>query len=292
MVDKNKLIFSTKILLILCLILCVGFAFALHTITTFDGENSYSVNESTNQFFNITINNTDIGQNANITSVNITFPVSFNFTVNTNGSSVGSDTSTNENESFVNATNTLSWTNSSYILNGTEWKYFWFNVTIPSPGDYNITVRTTNISGNYETNISVTVNDTTNPITLLGVNPVDAHNSSNSTRVFELKCSDNYNVSILQLWGNWSGAWHANQTNSTPVNNSYWNVTVSGIAEGTYVWGAYCNDSTGNGNWSVNRTLTIDTTGPTVKLPVYVNATLMGQIKQLHYLGDGAILLY
>jgi DNA-directed RNA polymerase specialized sigma24 family protein len=113
------------------------------------------------------------------------------------------------------------------------------------------------------------------PTLSFGTNPVDTYNSSSSSVTFDLKVSDNLGVSYLILYGNWTGTWHANQTNSTPpVNDTFWSVTVNGISDGRYAWAAWGNDTRGNSAFtSSNRTLTVDTTPPTITLPVYTNGT-------------------
>ena len=266
MVDKrDSLIIGMFIFSIV--ILSMYFVFAAHTITTSSGGDSFSVDEDTSNLFNITVNNTDEGQLSNITSVNITLSsgASCVFVDGSNDSSVGSG-DTPVADTFVNVSNTLSWTNTTgYVVNGSEWKYFWFNVTCATPGAFNITVRTTNVTNSYETNISFEINDTTAPTASFGINPVNTYNSSSNNVTFDLKCIDSYSANDLVLYGNWTASgWHANQTNASIVNDTFWNISVAGIADGTYIWGVYCNDSTGNGNWSTtNRTLTIDTTAPT-----------------------------
>jgi hypothetical protein len=103
-----------------------------------------------------------------------------------------------------------------------------------------------------------------NPEASFGTNPVNAYNTSLQSVTFDLKCSDNNVVDTLQLWGNWTGTWEANQTNSTPDNDAFWNAAVNGIPEGTWKWGAWCNDTAGNSDWSdSNRTFTVDLTAPT-----------------------------
>jgi hypothetical protein len=266
MPDKKLILLSLTFSLIF--IIFSIFVLASHDITTFSGGDSYSVDEDISNFFNITINNTDAGQSANITQVNITMPsgASCSFADSTNGSSAGSNGSSVAN-TFLNDSNILSWSNATgYVINGSEWKYFWFNATCENPGNYNFTITTLNGSGSYSSNISLEVNDSTAPTASFGVNPIDTYSTSNSSIVFDLKCSDGYSVNDLQLWGNWSGGWHANQTNNSANNNSYWNVTVSGLSEGVYRWGVYCNDSAGNSDWSdSNRTLTVNI-NPTISI--------------------------
>jgi len=248
--EKNELF------LIVLIALSLSFVLAAHTITTSDGTTSYSINESIETVFNITVNNTDGAAAANISQVNITFPSNFTFIADTNG------TNATGTGIIVNTTTVISWTSATYLINGSDLAYFWFNATV-IPGTYNLTIETVNITGTYSTNISVEVNDTTNPTATIGVNQTNYFNSSLTNATFDIKCADSYSENDLVLYGNWSGAWHANQTNATAENDSYWNVSVTGIADGTYIWTAYCNDTIGNSDWdAANRTLTIDTTDP------------------------------
>ncbi len=104
------------------------------------------------------------------------------------------------------------------------------------------------------------------PTTSFGTNPVDTYNRSSQSITFDLKVSDNLNVNGLQLWGNWTGTWGANQTNSSPINDTYWNITVNNIPEGNnHVWAAWGNDTLGNANFTgTNRTFTVDLTAPSL----------------------------
>lgn len=249
-------------LFVVVLICSLYFVFAAHIIKTSTDGNSFSVNQSSNTIFNISVNNTDAGQDANITQVNITLPSGFTLVSGTNGTD-----SASAHAFYNSSTRILSWTNyTTYVINGSTKNFFWFNATASStPGTYYINVTTLNWTSGFanSTNVSVVVNDTTNPIASLGTNPVAAYNSSNGSMTFDLKCSDNYNVSVVQLWSNWSGTWSANQTNSSPINDSWWNVSVATIPEGLgAIWGVYCNDSAGNSHWSSNRTLNVDKTAP------------------------------
>ncbi|MHA2101210.1 MAG: hypothetical protein ACW99A_21300, partial [Candidatus Kariarchaeaceae archaeon] len=106
-----------------------------------------------------------------------------------------------------------------------------------------------------------------NPIASFGTNPVDNYNSSSQSITFDLKVSDNLNVNGLSLYGNWSGTWSANQTNATPINDTYLNVTVTGIPEGYHVWGVWGNDTSGNFDFTnTNRTFIVDITKPSVTI--------------------------
>jgi hypothetical protein len=123
-------------------------------------------------------------------------------------------------------------------------------------------------------NVTVSTPDITSPIASFGTNPVDNYNDSDGSINFELSCSDNIDVDYLQLWGNWSGTWKVNQTNSSPINNTIWSVSVDGIPAGNnHQWAVWCNDSSGLTNITTNRTFNVDKTAPTVTLPFYTNAT-------------------
>ena len=130
-----------------------------------------------------------------------------------------------------------------YPLNATSWAARWNNLG----ADW----------GPYTTNESA--EDAIDPISSLGTNPIDTYNSSSSSVTFDIKSSDDTDVNTIQLFGNWSGSWVANYTNSSYTNNTWLNISVFGIADGYYVWGVFSNDSAGNSDWSVNRTLTVDT---------------------------------
>jgi hypothetical protein len=100
----------------------------------------------------------------------------------------------------------------------------------------------------------------------LGTNPADNSNSSTSTITFDVKCN-NAAVNTLQLWSNWTGVWSENQTNTTPKNGVYWNVTISNIPNVTFIWGAKCNDTSNNIVWNnANRTVSVDTYPFTIML--------------------------
>lgn len=122
-----------------------------HEITFSDGQDSHTVYTGKSYLYNITITNSDVGQDANISQVNITLPENFTFTIMSQGTDAYDD--------YSKDGNVLSWTNSSYyLINGSEWKNFWFNATVSSPGIYNITITTVNFSDVIQTNLSVTVN--------------------------------------------------------------------------------------------------------------------------------------
>jgi len=266
--DKKKFL----ILGIFVVIFSLCFVLAAYIIIPESGATSFSVNETANYTYNISIGNTF--DDANISQVNITLPSNFTFTAGTEGTN-----STNGPVSiFSNTSTVLNWTNTTtHLINASQNVSFWFNATASYPGTYNFTINITNTTGFATENISVTVNDTTDPIPTLGTNPINYLNSSTASITFDMKCSDNYALSAIELWGNWSGTWVVNETNATTlINNTYWNKTLT-LTEGHYKWGIYCNDSTNNSITS-NRTLTVDVTAPTVGFSCTPSNVVVGEV--------------
>ena len=116
--------------------------------------------------------------------------------------------------------------------------------------------------------------DSISPVAEFGTNPANNINRSNSSVTFEIRGYDGIEIHGLRLYGNWTGSWVANQTNTTPVNATYWNVTIDNIPQGEWIWAGWVNDTTGNEDLTdTNRTITIDTVAPVITLPFYTNAT-------------------
>ena len=115
--------------------------------------------------------------------------------------------------------------------------------------------------------------DKTDPVAVFGQDPIDNYNYTNiggetgqgTQMTFEFKCYDNQAVSTIQLWTNTTGTWHANYTDSNYINNSWENITISGIPDAmNYKWYIFCNDSVSHTNKSQNRTFNVDTLNPVV----------------------------
>ena len=241
-----------KSLIFACLLLSIVFVIAAHVILP----SSFSVNEDVTNLYNISVNNSDAGQDANVTQVNITLPSSFTFLDDSNATEVVS--------SFTNTSTVLSWTNSSfYLVNGSGLIYFWFNASAATPGVYNLTVTTLNSTGISDSNISVTVNDTSAPDVVF-VNPITRGNIS-GTIVINVSINDSSTIDTVIF----------NLTNSSAVQNasftasqigSYWNATLntSQFPEGIYNISVLVNDSVNNlNNSEFVFNLTIDNTDPT-----------------------------
>ncbi|MBN1157512.1 PGF-pre-PGF domain-containing protein [Candidatus Woesearchaeota archaeon] len=109
------------------------------------------------------------------------------------------------------------------------------------------------------------------PVSTLNL-PIDGYNTtSGSSIVFNCTAYDettagDENMSILvnvTLYGNWTVGWHANETNSTPANNSIHLFTKAMPSDGRYIWNCYSCDNTSNCSFAAaNYTLTVDSRAP------------------------------
>lgn len=230
---------------VLMAIFLMHFVFADIIVRTSIGGTSFSVNEDVQSIYNISVNNTNAGSNANITQVNITIPSNFTFTAGTNATSSGANT-------FVNTTTVLSWSNSTdYTINGSETRYFWFNATVLTPGAYNITVTSVNGTGSFSSNISVTINDTTFP-TINFVSPTLSTNTFyiRSNITFNVTSSDNVAIGAINvtLYNSNNALVNSSTSSSSPFNGAF-----TGLGDGIYYLNASVNDTSGN----INSTSTL-----------------------------------
>ena len=223
------------------------FVFAAHNVTP----STFSVNEDVGYIYNITINNTDVGEAANITEVNITLSSGLVFRPG--------DNNTNALATFINVSNVLSWKNATHsLINGSGYaNQFWFNATAATPGTYIITVTRLNVTGAFSTNITVTVNDTTPPSAVTFNTPTEADSTyiTQSYIMYNVSATDNGNLStiIVRLYNSSNNLINSSTSSSSPFLGNF-----SGLGYGTYKLTAAANDTYGNTNaTTANRTYTL-----------------------------------
>jgi len=233
-----------KILVFTILIMSFYFISALtFTPTTFVSE-IYNVS-----FYNMTVNNTNFGQDANITEIKITIPGTFTFIDNSNGT--GSLFETFSNTSLI-----LTWTNSTgYLINGSDLNYFWFNANSSTLGDLTLTVEGTNITGAFSDTISVQVRDQTPPtVSFEDPTPIDSAKLNRNYFGVNVTASDNFDLSLITI------ELSDGNTTITPTSSTspfFYNFT--GLANGTYEIDADVDDSSGNTASTSKREITIGT---------------------------------
>ncbi len=256
MVKKIKFYYFTIISLGIIFILFSSnstFVIASHVVNNSTGGISFYVNEDLGYVYNISINNTDSGQTANITWVNITLPSNLIFRPGTmNG--------TNALANFSNTSIVLMWVNvTSYVINGSEAKYFWFNATATNPGTYYITVTTLNATNVSSSNLTVTVNDTTAPSLVNFNSPTPNNNTIAITTLYvNVSAVDNSNVSyiIVRLFNS------SRHLVNSSISAGNFTASFTGLTGGaTYYINASANDSNGNTNTSQTRQIIFAGTG-------------------------------
>ncbi|MEK6898737.1 MAG: hypothetical protein AABW79_01435 [Nanoarchaeota archaeon] len=280
---RSGLLFSVVVLSVFVLsFFTFGFfASALHLITNSATGNNLTLSilennqSNTNYFiFNITVNNTDPTIAANISGVNITIPSSFNLVSFSNTTVAGNATAFVIQHSFVNTTDstagtiTLSWLNSSgLVFNFSGFQVvptrFTFNASATTPGSYNITVTTLNVTGSYSRNLSVNVNDTTTPagVEYDSLTHVAGANISRSNITVNISVTDNGNVDRIAVYL-YNSTGLLNTTYSDVGARSYY-VAFVNLGQGIYSYNASANDTFSFANQTnANRTVVVDTAAP------------------------------
>lgn len=125
-----------------------------------------------------------------------------------------------------------------------------------------------------------TFQDINNPISTLNL-PI---NNANAGAATTLNCtaSDNIAVANVSLYGNWSGGWHLNSTNTSGINNTNYLFTAN-LPDGSYKWNCKVSDTTGNTAFDVsNFTFNVEATPPLISI-IYPISTTYNSVSQLNY---------
>jgi len=191
-------------------------------------DNSASLVDSGIGLFNVTINNTNGTVLLEINNTNIT--------------------ATNLTSNVYNAS--YNFTSSGVYV------YRWHSWGNGTNNNYNK-------SGDLNYIVNATI-DVSPPIITL-ISPLDSAYLI-STISFNCSMSDVSGLKNSTLYGNWSGGWYANQTQSISGLINYTNFTKT-ISDGKYNWNCYACDILGNcGFAGANRTFTVDTISPAISI--------------------------
>lgn len=250
----------------------------LYTTVTNNSATGYSYTNTTEANYTFTVagvnttgiagaNSSNVSMYIDTTAPTITLPVYTNATFKKN-----TDTLTLNvliSDALSGSTNSIclidiNGTNQTVAVSGGWCNSTSINLTGASDSNQTINAWANDTVNNFGLNNSYVVQiDSTSPTASLGTNPIANLNTTDTTPTFDFKCSDNLGpISHVNLYGNWSSGWHANYTNTSFTNNTWFNQTIQTFSEGAYTWGAYCNDTAGNSDWSINRTFIVDITAP------------------------------
>ena len=163
---------------------------------------------------------------------------------------------------------------------GVSWKYF--NGSFDEIEIHNGVIDATEIAihynhtePSYDLGAEQSSDEIAPTITLLAP---DDNSLITTPTIFAANVFDNIAVDTVILYGNFSGSWAINSTNSSGINNTDYNFTLS-LADGAYLWAYWANDTSGNGTFSANRTVNIDSTVPLIAFDAETeaNGTVKGQ---------------
>ncbi len=117
--------------------------------------------------------------------------------------------------------------------------------------------------GNSESSLDFIVDTTPPTITLVSPTPANNSNLSQNWIFVNITANENLSVALLE----WNGV---NET----MNQGSWYKNKTGLADGTYTFRVWGNDSAGNWGISGTRVVTIDTTPPLISITSPKNTTI------------------
>jgi len=263
-----------RIVLVLAILIYMGITWAAPDFTATNETSLTMEAGDSNVFLNFTVNNGDATEN--ITQVNFTLPNVLTFISGSNGTSA--------NAVFYNTTSNLTWENTTVLIENGTLERFWFNVSVGTTvGSYNITITVANSTGGTnQTNISITVQDTTPPSVTI-ISPTNT-TYSNSNLVINTSVTDIVGVGavIAEINGT------VNVTLQNQPGTNYWNATYT-FSDGSNTIRIYANDTSGNVNSTETVTFTVDTTPPTITIYSPQNLTYTSSSVDLNVSANEAI---
>ena len=126
---------------------------------------------------------------------------------------------------------------------------------------------------NFSVNRTIRI-DTTNPV--ISVSTANANRTTNDNTLSFTFTPTDLNLDTIRVFSNTSGTWRTNFTNNTADDGivSGAEVTIdfnSTQADGFYIWSVVANDSSARETSTVNYSLIIDTTAPTISVVTNVS---------------------
>lgn len=159
---------------------------------------------------------------------------------------------------------TIDFTYATYQITNTT---FTSTYALDSNTDYYWKVLANDIFGNQRNSTQEFryITDTIGPTINLNT-PVNDSFWTTSSVLFNYTPTDTNSLQSCTLYGNFTGAFARNQTNTTIIKDDY-NYFNLILGEGTYLWNVFCNDTALNGKYaSENKTFILDLSGPSINL--------------------------
>lgn len=154
----------------------------------------------------------------------------------------------------------------------------WYNINNQTNNSLVGCINTTfDVSGDGTYTLNIYANDTegesANDITSFDIQigaptitlnyPIDIYLNSNNV-TFNYSASD-IDLDSCELWGDFTGTFKLNQTDTSPNNGSEDTFTLN-LGDGAYIWNILCNDTQNNQAINGNKTFYVDTLNPIINL--------------------------
>jgi len=230
-----------------------------------------------NYTYNVTINDTTGNSNTTETriirlddtapSITILNPLSQNYGTN---NSMSLNHTTTDNSIGLDECWYYIQNSSGYTTKATETLSSCENDTFTLPGgdiDYTLYLFANDILNNIaSTSITFGIRTDSPVIVLSPIN--DTHTKTTTDNYFNFTVDTDANsISACDLWGNWSGGWHNNQTINNPTESIETNFSALTIPEGEYFWNVNCTDDFGYTGFGLNNnTFVVDLTLPEINI--------------------------
>jgi hypothetical protein len=135
-------------------------------------------------------------------------------------------------------------------------------------GLYNITLWANDTLNNVNSIVRYFRISVNNPIVTLNYPPNNQWFNHTNNLIFNFSVIHTNPIKNCSLWGNWTGTWSKNQTNSSSVSNTgaNYNFSALNISDGFYSWNTQCFESvlSREGWYGINRTFGVDTIFPQI----------------------------
>ena len=194
------------------------------------------------------------------------------------------------NWSIVNITSseplancTLNWSGALSNMINISASIWYVNKTFTPDGNYNYYVYCRDYANN--TGISSKQNITRDMIlpTVALNTPLNAAAVVQSSILFNYTPTD-INMANCSLYGNFTGIFAIDQTNSTSIASGQPNNFTKSLSDGTYIWNIGCVDKASNNAFApANYTLYVDTTPPSIYLGSPTNNTLINATNNITF---------
>ncbi len=168
----------------------------------------------------------------------------------------------------LNGTENVSLMNKTALLS-----YEWYlNLSVGAEAGNSVTVYCNDSAGNMNHSIGEFVVNTAVPVVLLD-SPADSGNVTYSNAMFNYTPSG-VDIANCTLYGNFTGEWGGNNSNSTAVGVDFVNGIEVNLSSGFYLWNVRCEDGFSNAAFAgSNYTVTVDLDAPDISVVVPLNGS-------------------